>query len=69
MGRERGGCQQHPGVGGHIPGDLREPPEGFPPPQDGLSPPTPAFTLCTFLSLGGRLSRIIFMAFNGGSLK
>lgn len=33
------------------------------------SQPPPPFTLCTFFSLGGRLSRIIFMAFNGGSLK
>lgn len=26
-------------------------------------------TLCRFFSRGGRLSRIIFMAFRGGSLK
>lgn len=29
----------------------------------------PSFTLCRFFSLGGELSRIIFMALSGGSLK
>lgn len=31
--------------------------------------PQQVFTLCRFFSLGGRLSRIIFMALSGGSLK
>lgn len=36
--------------------------------QPGTKAPPPR-TLCTFFSLGGRLSRIIFMALRGGSLK